>query len=413
MGGLARLRTAIRLRFMAASIPAETSAAAPRTAEPVAAVVLVTRAVIVAAALIVIGLIWDIAWHRSVGRDTFWSPPHLVEYAAAVIVGLSCGWLILRTTFAGSETERAAMVRFWGFRGPLGAWVSVWGALAMLTSAPFDDWWHNAYGLDVEIVSPPHMVLLAGMLAIVMGAMLMALARQNRTAAVGQSGARLGYAFASGLVLLLLVTATFEYTGFPNLWRGKAFYQISAAIFPFALAFAARTGKLGWPATATALCFMLASLVLSWSLQLVPATPRLAPIQNPITHLVPAPFPLLLAIPALGFDLVYRRFGERGDWKLSLLLGITFVLLMIAASWPAAAFLMSPSARNPVFLADQWDYSARLGPWRYQYWDSVQEIRSGSQVRPIGIGLLVAVLFASASARLGLAWGRWMREVKR
>jgi hypothetical protein len=74
---------------------------------------------------------------------------------------------------------------------------------------------------------------------------------------------------------------------------------------------------------------------------------------------------------------------------------------------------MSPLARNPVFLADQWDYSARLGPWRYQYWDSVQEIRGGQQVRPIGIGLLVAILFASASSRLGLAWGRWMRRVKR
>jgi hypothetical protein len=54
--------------------------------------------------------------------------------------------------------------------------VSVWGALAMLTRAPFDDWWHNAYGRDVKIVSPPHLVLLAGWLAIVIGAMLMALA---------------------------------------------------------------------------------------------------------------------------------------------------------------------------------------------------------------------------------------------
>jgi len=32
----------------------------------------------------------------------------------------------------------------------------------MLASAPFDDWWHNAYGLDVRIISPPHMVLAAG-----------------------------------------------------------------------------------------------------------------------------------------------------------------------------------------------------------------------------------------------------------
>ena len=29
----------------------------------------------------------------------------------------------------------------------------------MLTSAPFDNWWHDAYGLDVKIISPPHMFL--------------------------------------------------------------------------------------------------------------------------------------------------------------------------------------------------------------------------------------------------------------
>ncbi|HET9514827.1 MAG TPA: hypothetical protein VFO95_12925 [Gemmatimonadales bacterium] len=402
---------------MAVSIPAEAPASVSDPRQTVGstlpAVVLVTRAVVVAASLIVIGLIWDIAWHRSVGRDTFWSPPHMVEYAAAVIVGLSCGWLILRTTFAGSAADRAAMVRFWGFYGPLGAWVSVWGALSMLTSAPFDDWWHNAYGLDVKIVSPPHMLLLTGMLAIVTGAMLMALARQNRSAVARNGSGRWSYAYAAGLLVLLMATATFEYTAFPNLWHGKMFYRVSAAVFPFALAFAARTGRLSWPATATAGCFMLASLVLSWTLQMVPATPRLAPIQNPITHLVPAPFPILLIVPALGFDLLYRRWGERGDWKLSLMLGVVFVLLFAGASWPAAEFLLSPPARNPVFLADQWDYTARLGPWRYEFWDSVWGRRNRAEPQAPGVGVLVAVLLAFGSARLGLWWGRWMRQVKR
>ena len=398
------------------SLPAaERSPSRDRAGNPQAAVAVVTRAVLVAAALILIGLIWDIAWHRSVGRDSFWSPPHVVEYAAAIIVGLSCGWLILRTTFAGSAADRTAMVRFWGFRGPLGAWVSVWGALSMLTSAPFDDWWHNAYGLDVKIVSPPHMVLLSGMLAIVIGAMLMAAAEQNRESNRGGSAARWGFAFASALVLLLLVTATFEYTGFPNLWHGKAFYQIGSAVFPFALAFAARTGKLRWPATATAALFMLTSLILSWVLQTVPATARLAPIQNPITHLVPAPFPVLLIVPALLFDLIYQRWGDRGDWRLSLLLGAAFVAAFLAASWPAAAFLLSPAARNPVFLADQWDYTVRLGPWRYEFWDSVDSLREAprSGVKAIGRGFLVAMLLGAASSRIGLAWGKWMREVKR
>ena len=80
------------------------------------------------------------------------------------------------------ETDRGTAVRFWGFRAPFGAWVCIWGAFAMVTSAPFDDWWHNAYGLDVKIISPPHMLLAAGIAAIQCGAMLMALAWQNRAA---------------------------------------------------------------------------------------------------------------------------------------------------------------------------------------------------------------------------------------
>jgi len=58
--------------------------------------------------------------------------------------------------------------------------VCIWGSFAMLTSAPFDNWWHNAYGLDVQILSPPHAVLGIGMIAIEIGAMLMVLAQQNR-----------------------------------------------------------------------------------------------------------------------------------------------------------------------------------------------------------------------------------------
>ena len=128
---------------------------------------------------IIVGGMWDISWHRSIGRDSFWTPAHMAIYLGGIVAGLTCGWLVLRTTFAGDAQARGAGVSFWGFRGPLGAWVCIWGAFAMLVSAPFDDWWHNAYGLDVEILSPPHLVLSAGIFGIGLGAMLMALAHQN------------------------------------------------------------------------------------------------------------------------------------------------------------------------------------------------------------------------------------------
>ncbi len=369
-------------------------------------------AVLVAAVLIATGLIWDIAWHRSIGRDTFWTPPHMVEYAAALIVGVGCGWLILKSSVRGTEAEQGSMVRFWGFHGPLGAWVAVWGSLAMLVSAPFDNWWHNAYGLDVKIVSPPHMLLGAGMTAIIVGAWLMTLAEQNRTTERHQRFA-IVFAVASAIFLLMVVTITMEYTGFPNLWRSQVFYLVSAAIFPFVLAAAARAGRLRWPATVTAMIFMGVSLTLSWIIQNVPATPLLAPINNPITHLVAAPFPLALIVPAALFDGLQHRVGNHRDWRLSLLFGAGFVAALLAVSWPLSAFLLSPAARNHLFLADQWDFSIRPGAWQYQYWE---DLRGGrTQAGPLAFVrvLLIAGLIAAASSRLGLGLGSWMRKVKR
>ena len=128
-------------------------------------------AVMFASTSVIVGLVWDISWHMSIGRDTFWTPAHLAIYLGGAVAGIACGAEVLRRMFVRDKSAaRNDGVSIWGvFNGPLGGWVCIWGAVAMLTSAPFDDWWHNAYGLDVKIVSPPHMVLAAGMMAIVIG----------------------------------------------------------------------------------------------------------------------------------------------------------------------------------------------------------------------------------------------------
>ena len=36
---------------------------------------------------IIIGGEWDISWHQSIGRDTFWSPPHLAIYLGGIVAG--------------------------------------------------------------------------------------------------------------------------------------------------------------------------------------------------------------------------------------------------------------------------------------------------------------------------------------
>src|SRR5512143_1831995 len=68
-----------------------------------------------AAACVMVGVYWDISWHMSIGRDSFWTPAHLLIQAGGLIAGLSSGYVALKTTFAGSVAEREASVRFWGF----------------------------------------------------------------------------------------------------------------------------------------------------------------------------------------------------------------------------------------------------------------------------------------------------------
>src|SRR5260370_13119920 len=127
-----------------------------------------------------VGILWDIAWQKSIGRDSFWTPAHVLIYLCGVIAGLTCGYVILSTTFGRNSAARAAAVNVWGFRGPLGAFLCAWGGIAMITSAPFDDWWHNAYGLDVKVLSPPHMVLFFGLLAIRIGTLLFIFGQLSR-----------------------------------------------------------------------------------------------------------------------------------------------------------------------------------------------------------------------------------------
>jgi hypothetical protein len=276
----------------------------------------------------------------------------------------------------------------------------------MITSAPFDDWWHNAYGLDVKIISPPHMVLASGMVAIQIGAMLLAVAAQNRAggAVVGRLGVL--YGISAGILIGMAATMVMEDASLANEMRHSLFYELTAITLPVFLLAAARASRLRWPATAAALVYMAIHLLMIWTLQLFPATPRLAPIYNPVSHMVPPPFPLLLVFPALGIDFVLRRFRSANDWLLAPAVGVLFVAVMVAVHWHWSAFLLSPGARNFFFGADHWDYSVRLGPWRYEYW----AVEGGITLLK---GLGWAALFATLSARVGLWWGKGMARVQR
>ena len=366
--------------------------------------------VVVGAVCVMVGVYWDISWHMSIGRDTFWTPAHLLIQAGGLTAGLSSGYVALMTTFRGSDEARGAAVSFWGFRAPLGAWICIWGCGAMLTSAPFDNWWHNAYGLDVKIVSPPHTVLALGIFAIVVGALLLTLAQQNR--ATPELRRRLAWILAGtgGLFVMNFALFLTEYSE-RRMMHSAFFYQLTAAVFPFALAAMGRAIKLRWAATAAALFYTAIMLTLMWIIQLFPATPKLGPIYQHVTHMITLSFPLLIVVPAMCFDLVLQRYGDRlGTLPLAAILGVVFVLTFMAVQWPFASFLVyNPIAHGRLFNADNFVYWM---PPRYEALTRrFDPPAPGSLAFPIQV--LIAMGIASVSAGFGLLRGRWMSKVRR
>lgn len=78
-----------------------------------------SRIILLGATSIVIGILWDISWHRTIGRDTFWTPAHLAIQIGGLLGGLTAGWLAVRTTFFGTPAEKA--VRCWALGFPRAA----------------------------------------------------------------------------------------------------------------------------------------------------------------------------------------------------------------------------------------------------------------------------------------------------
>lgn len=363
---------------------------------------------------IAIGIIWDISWHETIGRDTFWTPAHMAIYLGGVLAGCVGGWLAVKHTFFAGQAGCDSSVRVWGARAPSGAWVAIWGALAMVTSAPFDDWWHNAYGLDVRIISPPHAVLGLGMLGISVGALLLVLTRQNRLQDSSAKGAGL-FIYAGGVFVLLGSVFILEYI-FPNAQHGRRFYLACALMYPARLVALSCAGRVSWPATRVAAVYMGFMCVLDWILTLFPAQPKLAPIFNPVTHMVPLPFPLLLIFPAMAIDLVLRKAGElNGKLQrvgLAVLLGGVFFMVLLAVQWFFSEFMISPHANNWFFMGNRvWGYNVAAGDWQTQFW-RMDPNKSDADVLTIPAIVLIWTI-ASTGSWVGLFFGRWMRKVRR
>jgi hypothetical protein len=111
---------------------------------------------------------WDIIWHGVVNVESFFTPPHSVLYSG---VGLS-----LIATVAGiifSIRHHTPIMR------PFSAYHKIpnplkliaLGCLVEVFSGQFDNWWHTNFGFD-GLLSPPHLMLISGMLLSIIGALI-------------------------------------------------------------------------------------------------------------------------------------------------------------------------------------------------------------------------------------------------
>lgn len=306
-----------------------------------------------ASLLLTVGGIWDVSWHRTSGRESFWSPPHLVLYGGVIAMGLVCIGVTLGATFGLKRDAHGdpAWVELWGLRAPLGFALAGFGVLGVLLSAPFDEWWHRMFGIDVTIWSPPHLCAIAAAALIRVG-LIIALIQEKHLAGQGNAPwppelSWRGTTLTDWVVLLLLslflgnltfMLGEYEYLAES---RDPFLYPILASLLvPVALVAGIRVvGRVG-AATVMVLMLMARRELISAALLATDFIP-------------PSPSPLYL-VPGLALDgwfWLVRRSGESA-WK-NVAAGILFAWIFIGAEYGYTAYLTGvPWSVRPLVLSE-------------------------------------------------------------
>ena len=259
------------------------SGVAPRAVPRAAAdVPKINYAVLFAATSAVVGVIWDISWHRTIGRDTFWTPAHIAIYLSGIVAG-SCGWLVLRTTFrnAGREGSRRVV---------LGISRTV-GRVALHLGRHRDDHLRALRQLVAQRVRPGRESAVAA--AHTSGARIhrdragraafrrrgtespSAIRRQpsGNADTYGDGGRRtagLFVAYGFGVLLCNFYIMGFEYIAFPNDMHKMLFYQVCCARLSHDSRGCGSRGTIALARDAAAAVYMGIHLLMIWILQSFP-----------------------------------------------------------------------------------------------------------------------------------------------
>jgi hypothetical protein len=251
----------------------------------------------------VLGLYWDDAWHTDVGRDTFFAPPHLLLYAG---VGL------LLLTVASWAWQRFRQER-WAAFGDLTLTLPLLGAGVTLAAAPVDELWHELFGRDAVVWSPPHMVAVAGMLAFAAGLHLAAHRDPGRTP-------RLTGAVIGAFLLAAAGTVVMEFEADVPQFPVVTYLPVHIASLSFAFALIRRVSDRAWVTTHAATVYVALRLVVVGFLAL-------------LGHSLPTVMPTFVS--AWVFDLTVQR-----GWRRS---GIAAAVAAATAVSHAAAHALQPA----------------------------------------------------------------------
>lgn len=313
--------------------------------------------------LAVFGTYWDDAWHTEKGRDSFLVPPHLVLYAGISLAGVSLSWWA--TLSFRARGLRATM------REP-SLLLALIGVGTTLAAAPIDNGWHLAFGRDAVIWSPPHMLGVAGTLAIAAAMLLELSGSSSRLARLAAYAAGAGVLAAAAIPVLEYETDVPQFDVvlyLPVLTLGSA----------FALGLARRALGGSFPAGIVAAVHAAALVVVVLVLLLVSMPPPLVP-----ALLIPAlvldwaarrrlAAPAAAALFAASLFAVYVPYLDL--LKNDIFLGLSEVLLGLPAAFLAALVGLSAAG-----------------------WDGSRGIRGSgagvARVSLLGLGCLAALTFA-------------------
>jgi len=198
-----------------------------------------------------------------------------------------------------------------------------------------------------------------------------------------------------------------EYTWDVYLHNTTAYVAMAIGI-PVALAVLSRASQHRWASTVAASIYTAIIIAEILILPLFPAQPKLGPVYFPVTHMVPTKFPILIVLPALALDLLWKRTRNWKSWQVALLSGAVFVAVLVAVEWPFASFLMSPASANRFFGTMYFDYNSPS--WGVDRLRQFEDVQHGLALFR---GLAIAAVCGTIGTWIGLGFGGWMRKVQR